>query len=205
MKSLKQQLLFVGLCLLPALVLPLMGDAVGILEYNRFAITHGQWWRLVSQHWCHWSADHLFFDALAFAVLGLWAVHINLKETVLSLVISSLAISVGLFWLQPEMIVIRGLSGLDCALFGVVIVHVIRQAQHESDRFWFVVGWFALLSFVAKTAYELITHHTVFMDSVAAGIVALPLAHLIGFGVGAGVSVVMGIESYSLENRKVAI
>ena len=125
-------------------------------------------------------------------MLGLWAVRLDLKDTVLSLLISSVAISVGLYWLQPEMVVIRGLSGLDCALFGVVIVHVIRQAQQESARFWYLVGWFALLSFIAKTAYELITHQTVFMDSVAAGIVALPLAHLIGLGVGSGVSVVMG-------------
>jgi hypothetical protein len=43
-----------------------------VLQFDRAALASGQVWRILTCHWTHWSADHLLWDAVAFAVLA-WA------------------------------------------------------------------------------------------------------------------------------------
>src|SRR5271154_3414161 len=40
------------------------------LQYDRVAVAGAECWRLVTSHFVHWSGDHLFWDVLAFGVLG---------------------------------------------------------------------------------------------------------------------------------------
>ena len=44
----------------------------GWLEFDRIAISQGEWWRVLSGHLTHWNTDHLFWDAIMFAALGIF-------------------------------------------------------------------------------------------------------------------------------------
>jgi hypothetical protein len=94
--------------------------------------------------------------------------------------LSSLGISLGIWILQPEIHHYRGLSGLDCGLFGAWIGKVLWEAHRRKDRHLVVLGGFLLACVCAKVGWELVTHGTVFANSAGAGFVAVPLAHVIG-------------------------
>lgn len=175
-----KQLITVGCLLMPALLIAMFPQLATFLQYDRIAITHGAWWQLFTQHFCHWSADHLFYDVIALVVLCIWASQYRMKQLWFVVLTSSLSISVGLYIFQPNLLYARGLSGIDCALMGMVMVHVYDRAKKEHDTTWLILVVISLLGFLAKTVYELMIKRTLFMDSQLAGIIALPLAHLIG-------------------------
>lgn len=181
MKPLHKQILTVALLMAPALVIPFVPGLSELLQYDRAAIAYGQHWRLITQHWCHWSMDHLLYDMIALVVLGFWAIRYSIKECLITVMTSAVTISIGMVLWQTDQLYIRGFSGIDCALFGMVLFHVVKQAVHERDRLWMIVAILSAIGFVSKTGYEIITQHTVFMDGDAAGMIPLPLTHLIGF------------------------
>ena len=51
-------------------------------EYNREAILHGEWGRLLTGHLTHWNFDHLFWDAATFLLLGVACVWRSVGRTV---------------------------------------------------------------------------------------------------------------------------
>src|SRR5258708_38375144 len=53
-----------------AVAASLLPGAAEWMQYDRLAVAHGAWWRLLTSHFVHWSVDHLFWDVLAFGVLG---------------------------------------------------------------------------------------------------------------------------------------
>ena len=55
---------------LSAVVLYLTPELASWATFDRTAIASGQLWRLITGHWTHWSAEHLGWDLLVFAVVG---------------------------------------------------------------------------------------------------------------------------------------
>ena len=164
-----------------ASLLPGMAEC---LQYDRLAVAHGAWWRLLTSHFVHWSLDHLFWDALAFAVLG-WMCEREGMGRFLSCVIISAAIIPLCLWLaEPQMKTYRGLSGIDSALFGILAVRMGQGAI--TDRNWLRLGFICVIAagFAAKVAFEVVTGSTLFVDSSAAGMIPIPLSHLVGGLVG---------------------
>ena len=62
MKPIYKQFIAILILMLPALIIPMIPGMSELLQYDRLAIADGEVWRLMTQHWCHWSMDHLFFD-----------------------------------------------------------------------------------------------------------------------------------------------
>ena len=56
---------------LAVVLYPLPGWSAG-LGYDRDAVAAGQLWRLLTGHWTHWSAEHLSWNLLVFALLGVF-------------------------------------------------------------------------------------------------------------------------------------
>ena len=54
-------------------------------EYNREAILHGEWSRILTGHLTHWNLDHLFWDATTFLLLGVACVWRSVGRTVATL------------------------------------------------------------------------------------------------------------------------
>ncbi len=164
--------------------------AVALLEYR--ADADGQLWRLFTWHLVHWSNRHLLWDVLAFAILGTLAERQSRKLACRTFLLGAVAVSVTVRLAYPDLPACRGLSGVDCALFGLVWWQCLQTARRQHDRLrlatFIVVG----ASFLLKTLYEVGFGHAVFAGN---GFVPLPLAHLVGFAVGALIALIATFRS----------
>src|SRR5262249_17256841 len=85
------------------------------LEVDRTAIFAGQWYRLLTCHFTHWNADHLFWDVSMFAALGFVCEQRDRRAFLLTTLGSALLVGLAVLVMCPEMNVYRGLSGMDSA------------------------------------------------------------------------------------------
>lgn len=143
----------------------------GALEYDRAAILRGEVWRLATAHFTHWSPDHLLWDVVAFAALG---VVCERRHALFAAVIAGTALSVSLILLFacPEVTAYRGLSAVASALwFWAVFIVAERRVT---------LAFVLAAMFFGKVFVELSTGASIFATDVA----VLPSVHLIGAAVG---------------------
>jgi hypothetical protein len=100
-----------------ALAASAVPGAANALEFERAALAAGSWWRLVTCHFVHFGARHLLWDVAVWVLLGLMCEQYSRARTALALGVAAIAIPAAIWWVQPEFIRYRGLSGLDSALF----------------------------------------------------------------------------------------
>ncbi len=81
------------------------------VEYARNAIASGQWWRLWTGQFCHWSALHLIGNLAAVAGLVLVAGK-PIRRWLVLLPVAAPLLSLFLMATTPELEHYRGLSGL---------------------------------------------------------------------------------------------
>lgn len=92
-------------------------------SYQRSAILQGELWRLVTGHLVHYSTRHLVSNLLAFIALASWLeIRIGWRNCMKFLLGSMLFISAALWLLVPEMEVYAGISGINYALLGVLLL-----------------------------------------------------------------------------------
>lgn len=174
---------------LPWLSLALVATAVAIgaspghgagLDWQPGAET----WRLLTSQLTHWDADHLSWDALAVAILGCWSERSWPGPTRLALLAGLLLIPLVVVAVHPGL-AFRGLSGLACVLAVTGGMGAWREARQAGDRLAMGVAGSLLVGLAAKILYELVTHDAVFATATIWQ--PVPLAHLAGALVGAGV------------------
>ncbi len=154
------------------------------LQYDRLAIAAGEIWRVLSSHWTHVSGDHLVWDVLTFVVLGTLCERLSRVRFYACVVGAAALIPVGLWITAPHIATYRGLSGIDSALFAFLAVTLLKDEIHGRRWGWVAALSVALLAFIAKVGYEVATGGTFFVDSSAAHMVPVPLAHCVGAAVG---------------------
>jgi rhomboid family GlyGly-CTERM serine protease len=147
-----------------------------LLQYERAALLDGALWRLLTQHWTHWSPDHLAWDVAVFAALGAVCELRDRRRFLLGVGLAAPLISLGLLLAAPSLATCRGLSGIDSALFAVVAADWAGRGGH-----WRALGLLAMVLFLGKCVVESVTGMTLFVNATAASMVPVPLAHLIGF------------------------
>ncbi len=155
------------------------------LELSRSALAAGEGWRLVTGHLVHFGTGHLVWDLVVFSVLGAFAEARGRRRLLLLLGIASLGISVGVLLCVPLIDVYRGLSGLDCALFGLLAADLFWDAMalRKTSLCWWV--GLGVVGFCCKTLYEVLSSQTFFVHSNG-DFAPVPIAHLIGFLLGVG-------------------
>ncbi|MDH3510555.1 MAG: rhombosortase [Gammaproteobacteria bacterium] len=107
-----------GLTVLMALIQALPEDWQGWIIYARIEVAEGQVWRLLSGNFIHLGWGHLFLNVaglLAMAIL--FAQDRRTLQWAADLVICSIATSLGLYVLNPEIFWCVGLSGVLHGLF----------------------------------------------------------------------------------------
>ena len=161
---------------LTALAVYAVPSLLNRLQFERTDIAAGQWWRLLTCHFTHWSLDHLFWDLLVFAVLGVICERINRACMLACLALSSAAISIAVWWLAPELSHYRGLSGLDSAFFTLLVSMIARTAITEKRWGGLAMPVLMLVLFGAKVFYEAASGATIFADHTAGGFVPAPPA-----------------------------
>src|SRR5687768_5242432 len=124
------------------------------LQYDRAAIAAGEVWRLVAGHWAHYSLDQLFWDVLAFAALGLACERKGSARFLVCVVTSTLAISFSVWLLLPGMQIYRGLSGVDSALFTLLIADLWDEQRQSGQVRSQVIAALCLVAFLLKIRSE---------------------------------------------------
>jgi rhomboid family GlyGly-CTERM serine protease len=166
-----RSLVLVGLGLMLYLML---GPAPELLVYQRDAIAAGEWWRLLTGHWVHGDAEHLLWDLAGLGVLGLLFERERIWLLLFSLLASSLAIDLWLWWRMPWMETYCGLSGL---LNGLLGCGLLIQWWRSRDNILLIIGLLA----VAKILIELVGSHALFTSTLWP---AVPEAHAVGLVAG---------------------
>lgn len=175
--SLACSVMFVGLGLLTS-------DALTNLAYLRDAIADGQWWRLLTGHYVHFTLYHALMNAAGLVLVCL--VLLN-KQSLLffcgiNLVLPVL-ISLGLWWFFRDIDQYRGYSGV---IYGLISAGLILEWQQNKS-----VYSLALVLLAAKIAYEQLPTYNVNYLVAEIGVPVAIEAHLLGFvgGVVVGLTV----------------
>lgn len=167
-----------------AVVLWLVPGAGEAFELQPAGLSRGEGWRMLSGHFTHWSLDHLVWDAGVLLLLGAACEARGRARFALVVGLSCVAIAAGLAVWAPGLHRYRGLSGIDAALFSWMAVVTLREHWRARDLGAFAVALALVLGFAAKVAFETTAGATLFVDSASAGMVPVPLAHVLGGLVG---------------------
>ena len=175
------------------------------LLYDRSDLVHHELWRLLTCHWVHLSWDHLFWSAITFLGLGSLCELLDKKKYYATVAVSTLLIPAAIWWGLPDLVVYGGLSGLDCALYALLMVLLIKHEIRSRNRLWVACFSLLLVGLIAKIIYETITGQTIFVNNSHSGMVPVPLAHLVGGVVGTTIGLLKNVSMTGTSNQQVPI
>lgn len=128
-------------------------------------------WRMFTCHLVHWSAKHLFYDGLCFAII---VSMLQIRKTLECMVLSSVTIAIAVTLAYPNMTAYGGLSGINCALFTLWALQLAEQSK--------IISIMALGAIVTKTLLEIHIGHTFFVTNT---FIPADMAHVAGIVTGA--------------------
>lgn len=148
-----------------------------ILRYLREAIGNGHWWLLLSGNFVHLGTGHLWMNimGLVLVVALVWQ-HFGAIEWAIIVVVSSLAVGIGLYLFDPDVFAYVGFSG---TLHGLIIAGAIADLRTYPKS-----AALLLVLVVAKLVWEQLVGPLPGSESVAGGSVVVN-AHLYGAIAGA--------------------
>jgi hypothetical protein len=121
-------------------------------------------------HFVHWSAEHLFYDGICFAII---ISMLSIRKTLTCMVLSSVTIAVAVTLAYPDMTAYGGLSGINCSLFTLWALQLTERSK--------TIGTMALVAIVAKTLLEIRIGHTFFVTDT---FIPADMAHVAGIVTG---------------------
>ena len=121
----------VGLLGAVLVLLGFTGDAGReLLRYERAAVLHGEYWRLITGHFVHGSGQHLLLNAVGLGLIAaLFPREYSLRGWLLILASSIATIDLGFVLLEPQLEWYVGLSGV---LHGALAAGAVGWWKHES-------------------------------------------------------------------------
>lgn len=159
---------------LPALLVALLPAASAALLYDRTAVQHGEWWRLWTGHWVHFSASHLGWNLVVLLAVGTWLENLRPGLLFRFTLLAAPLISLAFVALAPDMRQYGGLSGLATGV--VTLLALVQLRCNRGDR----VRWLAVLLLVTtKIVLETCRDQALF-SNLSAGIHQSTLAHATG-------------------------
>ena len=164
---------------LSALSATLSSQLTSLLQFDRTAFMDGEVWRVFTGHLTHWSLSHLFWDILVFLVLAGVIERFSRRRLLVCFASASLIISLLVFTFLSEMTFYRGLSGIDSALFMMLLVMFYRQRPSRHSLLRKMPYYLLGILFIGKTVFELTTAQAFFVESSDL-FIPVPLAHLGG-------------------------
>lgn len=140
MKSLRAPLCLFGL---PALLVWLMPSSPEVLLHQRSALFAGEWWRLWTGHWVHFSPSHAGWNLAVLGATGAWLEHLQPGWLIRLAALGAPLISLILLASEPGMQAYGGLSAL--ATGTAVLLALVQLQRPGPGRSW----WWAILGLVA--------------------------------------------------------
>ncbi len=153
------------------------------LVYDRPAITGGEWWRIVTTHWVHYSRSHLFWNLAVLIPAGMWVERLLPVRTRLLYLVAPTIIGGVLYLTEPALQRYAGLSGISTSMLAFLALAQLRSS--EIDR-WF---WRAVLVLIGlKIGAEATLASQVFGHVADPAARAIALSHLAGVASAAATS-----------------
>ena len=173
-----------ALLVVAAAAVQLFPGSAAWLEYRRAAVEAGELWRIITCHWTHFGFDHFIWDVATLAFVGALCEERSRMRFLLCVGLSVVAIPFVIWAFLPEMQTYRGLSGIDAAAFALLAVLILRDNLKPRRWGWIAFSCVGLAAFVCKIGIEMFAGSAVFVDGAAAGMIPVPLAHLVGAAAG---------------------
>lgn len=156
------------------------GPASPTLVFDRVAVTHGQWWRLVTGHLIHCDLSHLCWDVAGLLVLGwLFEDRFSHRQFLTIMASGMVAVNAWLWWGQAPLRYC-GLSGL---LNTLLAAGLMQQWRTSRSVLVVVIGFAGTL----KIALEALHDQALF---TATAWPSVPQAHAAGLSAGIIISLV---------------
>jgi rhomboid family GlyGly-CTERM serine protease len=185
-----------------SVALPRWPTTEQFLQFDRATLLNGQIWRLLTCHLAHWSASHEIWSVGAFAVQGLLGEIRDRRAIAMCCIAAALACSLALLLFWPDVQIYRGMSGVDSALFTWLVVFNLRaSSDHRYSAAHKIALGLLLIAFVAKVAWEALSHHSLFVPGDGRAFVSLPGVHAVGGAVGICVGMFRPRPFFQLEDR----
>lgn len=120
----------IAICLfgIPALFLAVFPQLAPSFVFDRHAIAGGELWRLWTGHWVHFSSSHLWWNLAALIPIGTWLETERPGRLLRFSIIAAPLLSLGLFFIEPNLLTYGGLSGLGT---GVVTLLGLTLCQNH--------------------------------------------------------------------------
>ena len=140
----------------------------------------GAAWRIATCHFTHFTFEQLVWDALVFLTLGFACARRNGGAFQATLLASIVVVPIAVLAFAPEVTTYRGLSGIDSALFALLLTLESRRN-----------GLVALCAagFALKLIFEMTTGATVFVSGAA--FAPVPVAHVAGAVIGLTIGILV--------------
>jgi rhomboid family GlyGly-CTERM serine protease len=164
-----------ALATVAALAIYFSPAATRLLAYDRLRIVDGEWWRVLTGNWVHFSGRELTWNLAVLMPAGVWAERlVPLRARVLFLVAPAFVGGV-LYGFFTEISHFAGLSGVAAGVVAFLAIAQLRST--ETDR-WF---WRLVLGLLAlKIAAEAIVASRLVSAVPDPAARAVPLIHLAG-------------------------
>jgi rhomboid family GlyGly-CTERM serine protease len=118
-----------------------------LFRYDRSALVDFELWRLATAHLVHLSIGHTALNVTALAIIALlFEAALDSFDWIVAVLLSALAIDVGLYVFSPEVAWYVGLSG---ALHGIMVAGALALVRARSR-----LGAILLVLVVAKIMWE---------------------------------------------------
>lgn len=152
-----------------------------VLQYDRGRLLP-HIYLLFTGHFTHWTFHHMAVDTVVFCVISYLCHFFNFQNKfsnaiyVSYLSAAAVAISLVISVLQPEIKWYRGLSGINWALYGVLVVHL----YYGKRRLWQGAAVTMVVIFFTLISLQLAGGHSMLVTYMGPGVVNMPLAHITG-------------------------
>ncbi len=164
------------------------------LMFYRDKINLGQWWRILGGNFVHSNYPHLWMNLAGLWILGfLFIDSLSLKTFIVSTIILSFFVGLGLFYFNPELQKYYGISGTLHGLFLVGATTAILQKD-------FFTGISTAALIITKTVWDLLNGG----GTSSAELIGVPVAvdaHL--YGVIGAIIISFGVYLHHLKSKKV--
>jgi rhomboid family GlyGly-CTERM serine protease len=168
----------------PVLTLLMVGAALVVagfpgwsagLIYDRQAILAGEFWRLFTGHWVHFSTSHMLYDTLALGLAGGMLEARRLPHYGWLCLLAPWVINLALLAFDPRLRYGGGLSGLAVCTLVVLALDGLGDPS----------GWrwacrLILAGVAGKILFEMATGRLLFATINAGSVVVCPASHLAG-------------------------